>query len=48
MCSSDLANVETMLGCGLNVYYAFLVKCPRFERRFSVPLFTPLLVRERS
>lgn len=46
--AKGMANVETMLGCGLNVYYAFLVKCPRFERRFSVPLFTPLLVRERS
>lgn len=46
--AKGMANVETMLGCGLNVYYAFLVKCPRFERRFSVPLFTPLLVREKD
>ena len=42
------ANAETMLGCGLNVYYAFLVKCSRFERTFQKPKFTPMLVAERS
>ena len=42
------ANLETMLGCGRNVYYAFLVKCQRFVTRFGKPLFTPMLVRERS
>ena len=40
-------NTETMYGCGLNVYYAFLVKCPRFVRLFDKPKLTPLLVRER-
>ncbi len=39
-------NVETMLGCGLNVYYAFLVKCARFIRRFDRPKLTPLLLHE--
>lgn len=42
------ANVETMLGCGLNVYYAFLVKCPRFITRFDRPRLTPMLYREKS
>ena len=42
------ANAETMLGCGRNVYYAFLVKCSRFERTFQKPKFTPMLVAERS
>lgn len=42
------ANVETLLGCGRNVYYAFLVKCPRFVRLFDKPKLTPLLHRERS
>ena len=41
-------NAETMLGCGYNVYYAFLVKCIRFQELFHKPSFTPMLVRERS
>ena len=41
-------NAETMLGCGYNVYYAFLVKCIRFQELFRKPAFTPMLVRERS
>ena len=40
-------NVETMLGCGYNVYYAFLVKCVRFIQRFQKPKLTPMLIRER-
>ena len=41
-------NAETMLGCGYNVYYAFLVKCIRFQELFHRPSLTPMLVRERS
>ena len=41
------ANAETMLGCGYNVYYAFLIKCSRFEHTFQKPKFTPMLVAER-
>ena len=41
-------NVETMLGCGYNVYYAFLVKCTRFVTLFGKPKLTPMLVRERA
>jgi uncharacterized protein with ATP-grasp and redox domains len=40
-------NVETMLGCGYNVYYAFLVKCARFIDRFQKPKLTPMLMKER-
>ena len=39
-------NAETMYGCGHNVYYAFLIKCPRFEAVFGKPKFTPMLVRD--
>ena len=46
--AKGMANTETMLGCGRDVYYAFLVKCQRFVTRFGKPLFTPMLVRERS
>lgn len=41
-------NVETMYGCGYNVYYAFLVKCARFIQVFNKPKFTPMLLKERS
>ena len=41
-------NAETMLGCGYNVYYAFLVKCIRFQELFHKPAMAPMLVRERS
>lgn len=41
-------NVETMYGCGYNVYYAFLVKCARFIQVFNKHKFTPMLVKERT
>ena len=41
-------NIETMHGCGYNVYYAFLVKCPRFIEVFRKPKFTPMLLKERK
>lgn len=40
-------NFETMLGCGKNVYYLFLCKCPRFTEMFGVPLLTGMFVNER-
>ncbi len=46
--AKGMANVETMLGCGHNVYYAFLIKCHRFAERFGAPMFSPMLVKERS
>lgn len=46
--AKGMANTETMFGCGYNVYYAFLVKCQRFVRRFGKPMFTPMLVKEEN
>ena len=46
--AKGMANCETMLGCGHNVYYAFLVKCERFADIFKQPLMTPMLVREKE
>lgn len=46
--SKGMANVETLLDTGYNIYYAFLVKCVRFEERFGKPKMTPMLVRERD
>ena len=41
-------NAETLLDCGYNIYYAFLVKCVRFEARYGKPKFTPMFVKERQ
>lgn len=41
-------NVETMYGCGYNVYYAFLIKCERFMVEFGQAKLTPMLLRERA
>ena len=46
--AKGMANAETMLGCGYNGYYAFLVKCQRFVTRFGKPMFTPMLVKEQE
>nr|MBQ8244223.1 DUF89 family protein [Oscillospiraceae bacterium] len=46
--AKGMANCETLLGCGYNIYYAFLVKCQRFVQRFGKPMFTPVLVKERE
>ena len=46
--SKGQGNAETLLGCGYNVYYAFLVKCPIFMERFQKPKLAPMLVKERA
>ncbi len=46
--SKGQGNVETLYGCGYNVYYAFLIKCPRFIELFGQPKLTPLLLREQK
>lgn len=40
-------NAETLLDCGYNIYYAFLVKCIRFIERYGKPKLTPMFVKER-
>jgi len=46
--SKGQGNVETLLGCGYNIYYAFLVKCPLFVEKFRKPKLSPMLVKERN
>lgn len=41
-------NYETMMGCGLNVYYLFLCKCDMFANLFNVPRFTGMLINDRK
>ena len=45
--SKGQGNAETLLGCGYNVYYAFLIKCPLFMERFQKEKLAPMLVKER-
>ena len=45
--SKGQANVETLMGCGKNIYYLFLIKCIRFEQLFGKAKFTPMLVAEK-
>ena len=44
--AKGMANAETMLGCGWNVYYALLIKCKHLADAFGKPLMTPVLIRE--
>lgn len=44
--AKGMGNTETMFGCGYNVYYAFLIKCPRFVSIFGRPMMTPMLVKD--
>lgn len=46
--SKGQGNVETLYGCGYNIYYAFLVKCDRFVRLFDKPKLTPMLMKEKK
>ena len=39
-----MGNTESLYNCGLPVYYAFLVKCARFEQVFKRPHLTPMFV----
>lgn len=39
-------NFESMVGCGLNVYYSFLCKCARFCDFFDVAPLTGMFVNE--
>lgn len=45
--SKGQGNAETLLGCGYNIYYAFLIKCPLFMTRFQKAKLTPMFVKER-
>ena len=46
--AKGMGNTETLAGCGYNIYYAFLVKCPRFVTWFGKPMMTPMFVGERK
>lgn len=45
--SKGQANFETLNGCGMNIYYLFLCKCSRFERRFHMTKLQGVLANDR-
>ena len=45
--SKGQANVETLYGCGKNIYYIFLIKCQRFVDYFQKEKLTPMLLRDK-
>ena len=46
--SKGQGNAETLLGCGYNIYYAFLIKCARFMEQFHKEKLTPMFLREKA
>ena len=42
------ANFETLRECGLNIYYIFMCKCKMFADRFNVPLYSGILINDKS
>ncbi len=40
-------NFETLQGCGMNVYYLFLCKCPRYTTWFGLERFSGVLANDR-
>ena len=46
--SKGQANVETLYGCGHNIFYLFRIKCQRFQTLFGKEKLTPMFLRERK
>ena len=40
-------NFETLTGCGLNLYYLFLSKCPGYTRWYGFERFSGILANDR-
>ncbi len=43
--AKGMGNTESLWGSDFNIYYAFLVKCVRFEQVFNKPKLTPMFVQ---
>lgn len=46
--SKGQGNFETLQKCGMNVYYIFMCKCKMFADRFNVPLYSGMMINDRS
>ncbi len=43
--AKGMGNTESLWGSPYNIYYAFLVKCPRFQQVFQKPHMTPMFCK---
>ena len=41
-------NFETLRMCGENIYYMFMCKCDMFAKRFQVPKYYGMLIRDKN
>ena len=41
-------NFETLRMCGENIYYLFMCKCDMFAKRFKVPKYYGMLIRDKN
>lgn len=46
--SKGQANFETLFGCGLNIYYIFLLKCDLFSEIFGLEKFTGMFINDKN
>jgi len=46
--SKGQGNFETLQKCGMNVYYIFMCKCKMFADRFGVPLYSGMLINDKT
>lgn len=46
--SKGQGNFETLQKCGLNAYYIFMCKCKMFADRFNVPLYSGILINDKT
>ena len=46
--AKGMGNTETLYGCGYPVYYAFLVKCKRFQQVFQAEFMAPMFVKDQK
>ena len=44
--AKGMGNTESMYGCGYPVYYAFLIKCVRFQEYFKAPMMSPMFIKD--
>ena len=46
--SKGQGNLESLHGCGLNIYYLFLCKCQWFMERFGLPQYSGVFINEKD
>jgi uncharacterized protein with ATP-grasp and redox domains len=44
--AKGMGNTESLYECGYPVYYAFLIKCVRFQEYFKAPMMSPMFIKD--